>query len=246
MRSDGMLLNSWPRPLIIAHRGASRHAPESTRAAIRAALAARAHMIELDVQMSRDRRLVIFHDDTVSRTTDGTGRLSEMPYRTLSRLDAGRWFHRRFAGERILLASQALALITPHARVNLELKATIHPESLIRTIIRLIRSRHAASRVLLSSFEIPLVKRLRSSGLFRAVICSKDPRTALRQAIRLGCQAWHPSVKIVTRAHITEAHRAGLRVHVWTVDDLRTARRLMDWGVDGLFTNDPVRLRSLA
>src|SRR3990167_3043170 len=93
------------RPITIAHRGASAVAPESTRAAINAEVRAGAAMIELDVQMTRDGRLVVFHDDRLERTTNGSGRLRATTYARLARLDAGTWFDPRFAGERILLAS---------------------------------------------------------------------------------------------------------------------------------------------
>src|SRR3989338_5919615 len=111
-------------PILIAHRGASAVAPESTRAAIREAIRAGARMIELDVQMTRDGRLVIFHDDQLERTTNGSGRLRTMRYAQVAQLDARSWFHRRFAGERILTVSQAIRLMPQRMRINLELKRT--------------------------------------------------------------------------------------------------------------------------
>ncbi len=99
------------RVVTIAHRGASRVAPEGTAVAIRQALALRAEMIELDVQLTRDRRLVIFHDERLERTTDGRGRVAAWSFRELGRLDHGSWFGPEFSGERILLVSQALRMI---------------------------------------------------------------------------------------------------------------------------------------
>ncbi len=229
--------------LVIAHRGASAVAPESTRAAIRAAVRARANGIELDVQMTRDGRLVVFHDDRLERTTNGRGRLTAMPYHRLQRLDAGAWFGSGFAGERILLLSQALRLIPRPVLVNLELKRTRTPQALIPRLLRVIRQARAEARLLISSFDARLLRLLRGARLARALITRRDADRSLDRAIRLGCVSWHPHHTLVTAARVARAHEAGLRVHAWTVDQAAGARRLIRLGVDGLFANDPARLR---
>mgnify|MGYP001573038509 CR=1 FL=1 len=126
------------RPLIIAHRGASAVAPEGTRAAIRAAVRAGADMVELDVQMTRDGRLVAFHDDRLERTTNGAGRVSDVPYARFARLDAGSWFHARFADERPLLVSQVLRLTPRRMGINLELKRTPRRRALLQRLLRVV------------------------------------------------------------------------------------------------------------
>ncbi len=220
-------------------------APESTRAAIREAVRAGAQMIELDVQMTKDGRLVIFHDDRLERTTNGSGRLRDARYAALARLDVGVWFGARFAGERILLASQALQLIPKPLRVNLELKRTPARRALLSRMGRLLRRARMGRRLLLSSFDTRLLEPLRDTGLPLALICRKNAEHSLTEAIRLRCESWHPHHPLVTPRRIARAHTAGLRVHVWTVDDPARARRLARWGVDGVFTNNPTRLRSL-
>ena len=233
------------RLLLIGHRGASAVAPENTRAAILAAFRAGADMVELDVQMTRDGRLVIFHDDRLERTTNGTGRLSASRYADLTPLDAGSWFAPRFARERILLLSQALRLPPRQMTLNLELKWTPKRQALIRAVLRTIRTARVSRRVLVSSFDARLLRPLVSTGLRYALICRTNPDRSLRQAIRLRCAAWHPFSTLITPRRITTAHAAGLRVHVWTVDDPRRARQLIRLGIDGLFTNHPARLRTV-
>lgn len=218
-------------------------APESTQAAIRAAVRAGADMVELDVQMSRDGRLVVFHDDRLERTTDGDGRLEETSYARLSRLDAGVWFDPLFSGERILLVSEALHLIPARMLVNLELKSTPRHRLVLERLVRLVHRMRIGRRLLVSSFDAGLLALLRRTRLQRALICRRHPDRSLRTAIRLGCAAWHPHVRVATSQWIRRAHAAGLRVHAWTVDDPSRARRLVRWGVDGLFTNHPARLR---
>lgn len=232
------------RLLIIAHRGASAVAPESTRAAIRAAVHAGAQMVELDIQMTRDRRLVVFHDDQLDRTTNGTGRLSRSRYTQLARLDAGTWFHPRFASERILLLSQAIHLVPWRVRMNLELKRTSRRGVLLDRFLRVLGRAGASKRFLVSSFDTALLRPLHSLSLALALICRHHPERSLQQATRLGCVAWHPFHALITRRRVEQAHRANLRVHAWTVDEPRRAQQLAKWGVDGIFTNHPAHMIS--
>jgi len=199
-------------------------------------------MVELDVQLTRDRRLIVFHDDRLERTTNGTGRVQDTTYATLRTLDAGRWFHPRFAEQRILLLSQALRVIGTRMRINLELKRTARRHALVAHVRRCINRSGLGSRILLSSFDSHLLRPFVTHRLSLALICRTQPDRSLRQAIRLHCAAWHPFHALVTRKRITMAHAANLRVHVWTVDDPQRARQLMRWGVDGIFTNHPAHL----
>ena len=201
-------------------------------------------MVELDVQMTRDGRLMIFHDDRLERTTNGSGRLSEVRYPQAVRLDAGSWFHPRFAGERVLLVSQAVQLLPQRMRVNLELKRTAHRQALLRRFLRVVRWTRVAGRLLVSSFDPALLEPLRHR-LRCALLCRREPERSLQQAIRLGCAGWHPHVSLATPDRIRRAHRAGLQVNVWVVDDPGQARQLARWGVDGVFTNNPARLRNV-
>ena len=230
---------------LIAHRGASAVAPENTGAAVRAAIAAGADMVELDIQLTADGRLVVVHYDELRRITGVRGRLAARSYAQVARFDAGRWFDGRFAGERIPLVSQVLRMTPLRVRLNLELKRTRRRKHLIAAVQRLLQRPGVRGRLLLSSFDPALMARLGRSRVPRALISRRAGDTALRQAVQLGCAAWHPHVRLVTRRRVASAHAAGLRVHAWTVDDPTVARRLLGWGVDGLFTNDPARLKGL-
>ena len=234
------------RVMIIAHRGASAVAPESTRAAIREAVKTGAGMVELDVQMTREGRLIVMHDARLDRTSDGRGPVSQARYRDLAGLDAGSWFAPRFAGERILLASQAARLLPRRVGLNLELKRTPRRRALLVRVARLARRDRLHERLLISSFDPLLLAPLRRHHLRLALICSRRPGRSLGQAIALRCWAWHPLHSLVTRSRVARAHAAGLRVHAWVVDRPARARQLIRLGVDGLFTNRPATLRSLA
>ena len=234
-----------PRPILIAHRGASARAPEGTASAIRAALRAGAGMVELDVQLTRDGRLVIFHDAGLERTTDGTGAMTAKTFAALRRLDAGSWFHRRFRGERILAVSEALRLVPGRVWVNLELKRTRAREAILRRLRRAVGAHRGSGHVLISSFDRTLLRPLSGGPLPIALIAKRHADWSLNDAIRLGCTAWHPFHTLVSAPRLRRAHAAGLRVHAWTVDEPALARRLLASGVDGLFTNDPERLHAV-
>ena len=231
--------------LIIAHRGASAHAPENTKAAILKALTMKVDGIELDVQLTRDERLVIFHDERLERTTTGHGVLSHQRYQDLTRLDSGSWFAPRFTGERILLASQALRLITPLCLANLELKPTPRAKALIRQMVRCLRWTRSLNRVLVSSFDPSLLASLKAAQprIAVALLCRQNPKQAFRHARALGCVAIHPHTSLMNPAFIAQAHAADMRVHVWTVDRADEATQLLGMNVDGLFTNTPDRIR---
>jgi glycerophosphoryl diester phosphodiesterase len=231
------------RPLVIGHRGACALGPENTAAALRAAAAAGADMVEVDVQLTKDGRLVVFHDDRVDRTTDGRGRVAALRYAQLARLDAGGWFHPRFAGQRPLLVSAMDAILPSRMRINLELKRTRRRTALVRRVLALVRRHRWQRRVLLSSFDARLLPVLVRRGLSCALISRGAARASLARAGRLGCRAWHPWYGDVTPALVRRAHAAGLRVHAWTVPDAAAARRLRRWGVDGLVADDPRWLR---
>ena len=219
-------------------------APEGSAAAIREAVRAGADMVELDVQMTRDGRLIIFHDDRLERITNGRGRVSGLRYADLARLDAGLWFNPRFAGQRILLVSQAIRLLPPRMRMNLELKRTSRPHGLLQRFVRLIRRARVERRLLVSSFDARLLRAVPAAAhMACALICDRHPDRSLRRAIQLRCVAWHPLHTLLTPHRVTQAHAAGLRVHAWTVDQPGRVRQLLRWGVDGVFTNDPARLR---
>jgi len=227
------------RPLIIGHRGAGADAPENTLAAFALALEQNADGIEFDVQLSADGVPVIIHDDTVDRTCNGTGRVTEM---TLAELQA-----LTIENEHAIpTLDEVFETLGRRTLYNIELKVLgVNDGGLAAAVADRIEGHGLGDRVIVSCFS-PFVLREARRNLVRSI-----PVAHLRQhrLMRLAhtlvrAEADHPDHTLVDEAMMTWARRRGLRVNVWTVDDPAEAQRLIGLGVNGLITNRPGVLRT--
>ena len=244
-----MISSDWliPRdcPLIIAHRGASAAAPQNTLAAFRKAMELGADGVELDVQLSADGAVVVIHDFTVDKTTDGAGRVAIKTLAELEALDAGAKFSPQFAGERIPTLGQVFEALQGKLLVNVELK-DFNPRSsaLAAPVVEVVRKYAMEKRVLFSSFNpfaLRAVKRLAPqtpAGLLYASNLAVYLRRAWLAPL-VPHEARHPESSMVTAQTMKWYHARGLRVNAWTVDDPVEMRRLITLGVDGIITNRP-------
>lgn len=247
------MLESLPRPVIFAHRGASAHAPENTIAAFELALAQQADAIELDVKLSSDGYVVVHHDPTLDRTTSGKGPLKNMTLAELKKLDAGSFFSEKFKGELVPTLEDVFEAVGKRTFINIELTNYKTPrDELVETVCMLTKKHKMQKSVMFSSFF--------ASNLSKARSYLPDvPRGLLALDGFLGSwarsfgfafgkyQALHPFIKDMTQQEAARVHRLNRRVHVWTVNDEQDMRRLFGWGVDGIFTDDPqlaVRVRA--
>lgn len=230
-------------PLVIGHRGASADAPENTLAAFALAIEQGADGVELDVQLSADGWPVIIHDDTVDRTSNGSGRVSEMTVAELQRLDLG-------MEQTIPTLDELFEAFGPTLLYNVELKS----DGLLRTGLRdsgleaavaeRIEAHHLESRVLVSSFDPFCVHRARRY-LSRStpVAFLRESRTWQIAHRLITAEADHPYHALVDEAYMAWARQHKLRVNVWTVDDAAEAQRLVNLGVHGIITNKPAFIR---
>ncbi|MDE3231578.1 MAG: glycerophosphoryl diester phosphodiesterase [Chloroflexota bacterium] len=236
-----------PAPICYGHRGARGHAPENTLLAFALAFDLGADGIECDAQLSADGRLVIIHDETVNRTTNGRGAVRDLSFAALRQLDAG-------AGQRIPTLDETLALVAARGGLlNLELKAETDAEAL--RVGAAVAERLAATpaddplraRLLVSSFSLPAVEDIkrRLAWLRAAALYGERTWTGpamIERALALGAEAIHPYPRILTAETVAAAHAAGLRVNVWTANRWQVIRQLIAWGVDGLFSDFPERV----
>ena len=239
------MLETLPRPTIFAHRGASAHAPENTLAAFELALAQGADGIELDAKLSADGHVVIIHDATVDRTTDRQGRVKDMSLAELRSLDAGGFFAEQYHGEKVPTLEEVFETLGKRIFVNVELTNYNTPgDYLVESVCTLVKKCGLQKQVLFSSFFASNLSKAR--GLLPEV-----PRGLLAFNGLLGAwarsfgfafgryQALHPNLKDVTPQQVQRVHRLKRRVHVWTVNTAEDMRRLFNWDVDAIFTDDP-------
>jgi glycerophosphoryl diester phosphodiesterase len=229
------------RTLGVAHRGASRYAPENTLAAFRLALEHGVPAVECDVRRTQDGHLVVIHDAAVDRTTDGHGAVGSFALESLRSLDAGRWFGPEFAGERIPLIEEVLEAVRGRALIQIEIKNNPIPsEGIEHKVAGAIRRHGMEDDALVMSFDHRIIREFKSAApriatgiLYAARLI--DPIAAARAAAADAlCVEWG----YVGRDLVDIAHQAGLGVFVWTVDDEQDIRRCADIGVDGIASND--------
>ncbi len=238
------------RTLNIAHRGASAIAPPNTLAAFRRAAQLGADGVELDVHLSADGVPVVIHDFTVDATTDGTGRVGEMPLAALKELDAGSRFDPAFAGERIPTLEEVFTEVGGRLLINVELKSMPGNDypGLEAAVAALIRRHDLTAQVLVSSFNPFALRRFRREMpevpigfLYETAPLSRAARLAAA-VVGLRPHAVHPWWGMITPQTVRRAHARGRRVVAWTVDDPAAMARLAEWGVDAIITNHPDRM----
>lgn len=235
-----------PRPLVIAHRGASWQFPENTLPSFAAAVAVGADAVEFDFQAAADGTLVVIHDDTLERTTNAAAlwghelAVRHHPWAELSQLDAGSWFGPQFRGTALPTLEQALAAIVPQAIAVAERKSGPAGE-----LVSQLRSLGCLDRVVVQAFDWAFLADCRrlAPELTLAVLGEKTLRAEhLDEAVRLGARAvgWDDAAS--DAGTIAAIHARGMRAWVWTVDDPARQQQLLAWNVDGLITNDPAAL----
>lgn len=225
-----------------AHRGFSEIAPENTLAAFRLALELHPDMLECDVHRTRDGAIVVMHDASVDRTTNGFGRIGEMDLDDIRRLDAGRWFSADFAGEQAPLLEELLGLCRNRSRLMIEVK----DDGIEADIVRIVEGARMQDHVIVASFHRSMGARLKSlspATPFMQLISSATTLSS-KEATNLAgtIMAQNASILAINHDAVTPdlmniMHGRNLQVMVWTVDDLCDMRRLACMGADIITSN---------
>lgn len=240
--------------LLVGHRGAAARAPENTASSLRAGLDAGVDVVEIDVGLSADGRVVLLHDATLDRTTSGRGEVGERTWSELSELDAGSWFSRRFRAEPFLDLDGALAIVRPRAAIVVEIKSrgeTGEPLAeadlaVARGILEAFARTGGLTNVTVSSANWTLLERMRrdSPSLDLALtVHYRHPGDPVAAARGIGASTLHPNRRLCTRALLGATREAGLRVIPYTVNRASELRPLLAVGVDGVFSDDPAAIR---
>ena len=234
---------AWPYPRLVAHRGAGKLAPENTLTAMRVGHAHGYRMVEFDVKLAADNLSFLLHDETLERTTTGRGRADALPWRELSRLDAGGWHSAKYAGEPL----PTLAAIARWARAhgvmcNIEIKPTPGRERETGAAVALDAAtlwRDAEVPPLLSSFAEASLAAARDAvpTLPRALLLDVLPDDWKARLARLDCVAVDVDHELLGAGFVADARAAGYRVLCWTPNEADRVAELAAWGVDGIITD---------
>jgi glycerophosphoryl diester phosphodiesterase len=252
--------NSTKRPIVIAHRGGANLAPENTLGAFKNGIALGADFIELDTHLSKDGVVMVMHDETVNRTTDGTGRVGDKTVAELQALNAAAKFKDgKYERQSVPTFAQVLDLLKNNT-VRVEVEIKVPPQGryvgIEEKLVKEIADRNLFDHVQVSSFNFDVlrdVKRanprvktvaLMTSDFFRRVPVDY-PTKVVDEAQAAGAELIAVNKDFLTADIVKEAQRRGLTVEVWTVDSEMEMKRLMEMGVDGIITNQPDVLKKL-
>ncbi len=238
------------RPRIYGHRGAAGTSPENTHAAFTRAFALGADGIELDVRCCASGEVVVIHDATVERTSNGAGRVNELSLTILRTFDFGRWYAQEFVGETIPTLQEVFECLPAGLSINVEIKREAFDNNNIECMVaRLIAEFRLRDRCLVSSFNPLTLWRMQQADpqvalayLYRRHSWWSVRRLPVSRLLRLS--ALHPHHTLVTAAGVAAAHRRGMQVNTWTVNERSDFERVLACGVDGIVTDYPERLRA--
>jgi glycerophosphoryl diester phosphodiesterase len=238
-----MLINP---PKNFAHRGGRRWAPENTLASFKRSVDLGVDGVELDIHKCKSGELVVIHDDTVDRTTSGKGAVKSMPWSELSQLDAGSWYDKSFAGEKLPLLQQVLDMVAGRLAINVEIKncPTDYP-GIDDDLIKMLDAYPYPERIVISSFDHKIIyaisnktKKYKLAMLGNSIICD-----LAAYADKVGAKCWNPEFDCVRDDSMKAAHDHGLEVNTWTVNKPEDWQRACDLKVDTIITDDPEGLK---
>lgn len=242
-------------PLVMAHRGRSAFTPKSSFQSFKEAYALNVDVLETDIRLTRDNIPVIFHDETLDRTTNGKGKIIDYSFEELQEINLGYMFRDEKTGEypyresnyRIVSLSDFLEKF-PKIKVNLDIKDEIRRAP--KVILDVIRECGSENKVMIGSFHHKQLVRFRKLGSRLNIPTSASPSevlafifhlTKLRKRDYCAFQVpmQHGLLPIVTENNIKRAHKLDLAVHTWTINNRIVMEQLLDWNIDGIFTDDP-------
>lgn len=233
---------------VLAHRGYSGKAPENTMAAFELALAAGADGLELDVHITKDGRVVVIHDHTLERTTNGQGVVEDHTYDELATLDAGRWFGEEFKGERLPTLEEVCQLVKGSDKIfNVELKAGVHFQALTERVAELIVQFDLIPNTIVSSFNHYALAYMQqvNPNIRTGILYAAGLYAPWEYAKQVGATALHPHHESIAPFIVQEAQKHGFMVNPYTVDDPQDVRRMQEAGVDSIITNEVTRVKEL-
>lgn len=236
------------KPLILAHRGSKGEAPENTLAAFKLAVTQESDGVELDVRLTKDNELIVIHDATIDRTSDGTGKVREMTLEEVQQFDAGSWFDEKFAGEKIPLLSEVLDVLPSHYLINIEVKDD-YDGAIDEPLLAFIQDQGDYDRFVVSSFDHKSVKRLKLAEpkLKIGLLYSNNIIDPVGYSKLAGVDVFsiHPLARLITAEEVLQAEAAGKPIYTYTINEEAAMKDAIEKRIDGIITDYPARLKQV-
>jgi len=233
---------------IFAHRGSKGTHPENTLASFKEAVRVGSDGIELDVHLTKDGHLVVIHDETVDRTTNATGEIRNLTLAEIKELDAGSWFHNKYAGEKIPTLEEVLLLLTElgfNGQLNIELKTdVIQYEGLVEKCLALQSTKEWPFAIVYSSFNPYTLVELKQANPSQEIgLLFESKEWADKGDAMLEKESYHPDLKLLDWA--IEWNRNQLPLRVWTVNEDTDINRCFELLIEAIFTDYPEKALQL-
>lgn len=235
-------------PLIIAHRGANKYAPQNTLSAFSKAVELSADGIETDVHLTKDGKIVICHNYTIDETSNGKGFIDDMTLEELRKYDFGSYFSRDFEGTLIPELYQLIEIVKDMTLINIEIKAPKKNNDLVKRTLDEIHKHGIEKNVIVSCFNPECIRlskeiapEIKTGFLYETGELADEVRKfgIAKYCSELKTDAAHPEKTLITKEEVDELHKMGMAVNPWTVDERKDIERLTKIGCDALITNVP-------
>ena len=235
-------------PLVLAHRGANKRAPQNTIPAFRKAVEFGADGVETDVHLSKDGKIVICHNYTIDATSDGQGLISDYTCEELKKFDFGSYFSPDFKGVTLPTLPELLDVVKGMQLINIEIKAPQTKNDLVKRTIEEIHRYGLQESVIISCFSPECIREskeidpaIRTGLLYEDNDLGREIRSfgVEKYCAQLGANAAHPGRTLITEDEVKRLHALGMAVNVWTVNEKEDILKLTDWGCDALISDVP-------
>ncbi|MCM1988554.1 glycerophosphodiester phosphodiesterase [Oceanirhabdus seepicola] len=229
--------------MITAHRGSSNEAPENTLASLKAAIDNGADYAEIDVQETKDGKIVVIHDSNLKRTTGVNKNIWEMELSEIRELDNGSWFSEKFKGEKIPTLEEVLMYTNGRLKLNIEIKKNGHEKNLVNEVVRIIKESNRMDSTVITSLDYNVIQDVEK--IDSKIKTGYIMYMAIGNLEQLNVDFYSMEVSNVNDSFVSKAHKIGREVHVWTVNDEEDMKEMIELGVDNIITDKDKLVRKV-
>jgi len=234
--------------LLIGHRGLPQQAQENSATTFKKAVALSIPMVEIDVRLTKDKKLVVIHNSDIKSVSNSKGKVHEHTYKYLSQFNYGYSFNEEHY-EKLLLLEEALSILLPEVQVMVELKQhkKTYKDMAVELVKVLEQFEQFSSQIVVCSFCLPLLLKIQNlnKSLSLGFIFRNKPKKSLNLALQHGFHSIHPHHRIMKKNFVDIIHSYGMKVYIWTINSFKSAQKWKEMKVDGIITDMPEKIREI-